>query len=113
MIKGDKPAMASGSSDHAWTMAIKDLARKLDVNQRDRPSKCADYSGLRAATVAREILSEGKPLTIAELTVEVQRRGCRPLDDPRVVAHTIRALLYRPGQFRKDGQGQWSVANSD
>ena len=87
----------------------KALARKLDVNQPGRPSRNPDYSGLRAATVAREILSEGKPMTLVELTVEVQRRGCRSLDDPRAVAHAISALLYRPGQFRKDERGRWLV----
>jgi hypothetical protein len=94
-------------------MEIKALAKKLDINQPGRPltKNASDFSGLRPASVAREILSEGKPLTIAELTIEVQRRGCRPLDDPRVVAHAIRgALLYRRGLYRKDDKGRWGQA---
>ena len=65
---------------------------------------------LKATTVAREILLEGKPMTIVELTLEVQRRGCRALDDPRVVAHAIRSGLQHYGrQLRKDDKGRWSV----
>jgi hypothetical protein len=109
LAKRNARILAAKREYHAALMAIKALARKLDVNQPGRPSKSADNSGLRAGTVAREILSEGKALTIAELTVEVQRRGCRPLDDPRVVAHSIRGLLYRPGVYRKDERGRWGV----
>ena len=72
----------------------------------------SDYSGLKATTVAKEILLEGKPMTLAELTLEVQRRGCRSLDDPRAVAHAINSgLQYYRRQFKRDGNGRWSIAD--
>src|ERR1051326_513731 len=74
---------------------INALARKLNLKPEGRPRKrlAAGDPNLKATTVAREILLEGKPLTIVELTLQVQCRGCRPLDDPRTVAHAIRSGL--------------------
>ena len=44
---------------------------------------------------------EGKAMTITELTIEAQRRGCRSSDSPRVVAHAIRnGLPYIGGISR-------------
>src|SRR5437762_7874024 len=72
---------------HAALKEITALARKLSLKPVGRPCKrlSAGDPNLKATTVAREILLEGKPLTIVELTLEVQRRGCRPLDRPRGV----------------------------
>ncbi len=65
---------------------------------------------MKATTVAREILLEGKPLTMVELTLEVQRRGCRSLDDPRAMAHAIRSgLQYYRRQFKRDRDGRWMI----
>jgi len=50
----------------------------------------AGFAPTIASRVARAILLEGKPMTLVELTIEVQRRGCRSLDDPRIVAKAIR-----------------------
>jgi hypothetical protein len=69
----------------------------------------SDYSGLKATTVAREILLEGKPMTLVELTIEVQRRGCRSQDDPRAVAHALRSGLRYHRGFKRDGEGRWAV----
>ena len=50
-------------------------------------------------------------MSLAELTIEVQQRGCRSLDDPRKVAETIRNALYRDDLFRKDDNGRWSLVS--
>ena len=97
---------------HAALKEIVTLQRKLGIKRPGRPRKiiASDYSGLRATTVAREILLEGKPLTMVELTLEVQRRGCRSLDDPRAVAHAIRSGLHHyRRQIKRDGEGRWYV----
>lgn len=52
-------------------------------------------ASLKATTVAKQILMEGKRMTLAELTAEVQRRGCRSADDYRTVAHAINSGLKR------------------
>jgi hypothetical protein len=107
LAKRNARILAAKREYHAALMEIKALARKLGINQRGRPNK-GDESGLRAATVAKDILSDG-PMTIAELTIEVQQRGCRSLDDPRKVADTIRNALYRDDRFRKDDKGRWAT----
>src|SRR3954454_2718491 len=100
---------------HAALKEIKALQRKLRIKPVGRPCKnqANDLSGLKAATVAVEILREGKAMSIAELTIEVQKRGCRTLDDPRVVAHSIGgALRYyrrRRGEFKRDDKGRWAL----
>jgi hypothetical protein len=51
-------------------------------------------------------------MSLAELTLEVQRRGCRSLDDPRAVAHAINSgLQYYRGKFKRDRDGRWSIAD--
>jgi hypothetical protein len=104
--------LAAKREYHDALLDITALAKKLDVKRPGRPSKdkISDYSLLRATTVAREIMAEGKPFTIAELVIEVQRRGCRSLDDPRVVARNIRNTLLYKGGYRKDEKGRWAVA---
>ena len=65
---------------------------------------------MKATTVAREVLLEGKAMTLVELTLEVQRRGCRSQDDPRLVAKAIRnGLNHYRREFKRDGNGRWAV----
>jgi hypothetical protein len=92
---------------------IRTLQRKLGLKPTGRPRRrlATGDPNLRASTAAVAILREGKPLSIVELTIEVQRRGCRSLDDPRDVAHAIRsALSYYRREFMKDERGRWAVA---
>jgi hypothetical protein len=102
---------------HEALKAIKVLERKLRIKPPGRPCKnqANDLSGLKAATVAIEILREGKAMSIAELTIEVQKRGCRVLDDPRLVAHSIEGGLHyhrrRTGEFERDAAGRWVAVN--
>ena len=46
-------------------------------------------ANLKATAVPREVLLEGKPMTLVELTLEVQRRGYRVGDDPWAVRNSI------------------------
>src|SRR5262245_47669616 len=91
-----------------YSTALKEinaLASKLNLKPLGRPRKGlpAGDPNLKASAVAREILREGTPMSIVELTIEVQRRGCRALDDPRAVAHAIRSGLHAcRREFRKD-----------
>jgi hypothetical protein len=114
LAKRNAAIMAARREYHAALKEINVLKRKLGLKPMGRPRKiiASDYAGLKATTVAREILLEGKPMTMVELTLEVQRRGCRPLDSPRDVAHAIRSgLKHYRREFRKDNAGRWSVAD--
>jgi hypothetical protein len=55
---------------------IKALGRKLGVCMLGRPRKVAvtEDPTLKATAVARDILLEGKSMTLRELTLEVQRQ---------------------------------------
>jgi hypothetical protein len=113
LLKRNAAILAAKREYHAALKEIKALQRKVGLKRPGRPRKivASDYSGLKATTVAREILVEGKPMTIVELTLEVQRRGCRSQDDPRTVGHAIRSGLRYGRGFRKDREGRWSVVD--
>jgi hypothetical protein len=99
---------------HAAVKEINALASKLNLKPQGRPRKRlpAGDPNLKATTVAREILREGKPMSLVELTIEVQRRGCRPLDDPRAVAHAIRSgLAHCRREFKRDENGRWQLVS--
>lgn len=75
-----------------------------------RPSKGRPYRGLTTVQAAERILAEGMPLTLVELTLEVQARGCRSEDDPRRVANALKtALRYHPERFRLGDDDRWAV----
>jgi hypothetical protein len=113
LLKPNAAILAAKREYQAALTEIAALQRTLGIKRPGRPRKIvvSDYSGLKATAVAVEILSEGKPMTLVELTLEVQRRGCRSLDDPRAVAHAIRSgLQYHRRQFKKDGAGRWAIS---
>ena len=99
---------------------IKALATKLRLSRRGRPRKAAyddpiigGDNSCYGQTVIRTIdtiLGEGKALTLVELTIEVQRRGCRARDDSRLVAGVVRNTLTRyKDLYQRDEVGRWSV----
>ena len=91
---------------------IQALDKRLNLKRRGRPPKIVSVENalLKATTVAREVLLEGKPMTMVELTLEVQRRGCRSQDDPRLVSKAIRnGLNHYRREFRRDRDGRWSL----
>src|SRR4051812_6588019 len=114
-IRRNAAIQAAKQDYHAALMDIAALARKLNLKQRGRPCKigASDYTGLKATTVAMEILREGKAWSLVELTIEVQRRGCRAHDNPRAVANAVNGgLRYYRKQLKRDESGRWSVGGS-
>ncbi len=113
LLKRNAAILAAKREYASALKEIRKLQRKLNYKRPGRPRKATgENADLKATTVAREILSEGKPMTLAELTIEVQRRGCRALDDPRIVAHNIESgLRYYRREFRKDERGKWRLVH--
>jgi hypothetical protein len=100
--------------------AIRDLERKVRDERRGRRMESVYDQPLgpvrntlgrktMIASVA-EVLGEGKPMSLPELTIELQRRGVRSRDDPRVVANSVRVSL-RNKRFKRDDKGRWSVVS--
>ena len=119
----DRRNVAIQAAKREYFLALRDirnLARKLSLEKRGRPRKvqydtpirngngsCEDWSVVHTIEL---ILGEGRPLTLVELTIEVQRRGCRAKDDPRVVAKAVRNCLGNyPDRFKRDEAGRWKV----
>lgn len=96
---------------HHELKVIKQIGRSVGLCMPGRPRKqpvATEDASLKATTVAVRVLMKGKPLTLRELTLEVQRRGCRPADDYRVVSHAINSGLRNYRRFfRRDAQGRW------
>jgi hypothetical protein len=111
LTKRNAAIQAARREYHAAVKEINALASKLNLKPTGRPRKKlpAGDPTLKATAVAREILREGKPMSIVELTIEVQRRGCRALDDPRAVAHAVRAGLSHSRGFKRGRDGRWAV----
>ena len=111
LLKRNATILAAKREYAASLKEIKLLQRKLDLKRPGRPRKivASDYSGLRATTLAVEILREGRPMSLAELTIEVQRRGCRSMDDPRALAKCIDSGLYNHRREFKRVAGRWTV----
>jgi hypothetical protein len=78
LLKCNAKILAARREYSAALKEIKALQKKLGLKPMCRLRKivASDYSGLTATTVACEVLREGKALTIVELTIVVQRRGC-------------------------------------
>jgi len=104
---------------HRGLVEIDRLLASMGVSRPPRPRYTAPHSavadgdslaGMTTYKAAEHVLRENQPLTMVELTIEVQRRGCRTDDDPRKVAHCIRgSFFYHRGEFRRDGEGRWWV----
>jgi len=112
--KRDK-AIAAAQSEYVGTLCeISRLSRRLHRG-RSRPRNYGvrdgqSYDTMTVIRAAELVLLEGTPLTIAELTVEIQARGCRTQDNPRTVARAIRSsLAYHRGRFVKDKAGRWTL----
>jgi hypothetical protein len=110
--KRDTAILAAKREYHYALRELRDLKRKLRLRRASKPRMIApgEHPSLKATTVARAILLEGRPMTMVELVLEVQRRGCRSGDHPRAVAHAIRAgLRYYGREIRRDDLGRWAA----
>jgi hypothetical protein len=76
-----------------------------------RRSPDTPFSELTLIEAAERILLESQPMRLTEITLEVQRRGCRPASDPRKVLNSIRTgFAYHRHRFKRDRGGFWYVA---
>ncbi len=116
----EKRDKAMRKARHEYMMAVREIRaveRKLrSAETRRRVRQFQHFhilqdESLKEATAiqaAEVVLREGKPLTLVELTIEVMKRGCRSMDDPKVVANAIRgSLTYHKGRFFRDLEGRW------
>jgi hypothetical protein len=110
LLKRNAAILKAKRDYHAALKKINKLRGKLRIGPAGRPRKVTEDPLLKRTTVARRILLEGKPMTLAELTAEAMLRGCRSSDDPRVVAHAIRSgLRYYGRHFKRDAEGRWAA----
>jgi hypothetical protein len=98
-------------------LEINKLAKALVGHPRKRPhstrairaSGIVQFSELYISEAVAVVLRDSA-MTLTELTLEIQRRGCRENDDPRKVAHAIRAvMLYHRAKYKRDKSGRWSA----
>jgi hypothetical protein len=120
VTKRDKAILDARREYRTAIQEIRALARRLGIERRGRRRQ-AGYDrliaggddschGMTVVASAELILLEGRPLTMIELAIEVQRRGCRSRDDSRAVAKAIRnGFAYHRKRFRRDRNGRWSV----
>src|SRR5437762_1085724 len=94
---------------------ISKLAGKLVGRPRKRPHSTrairargdVPFSELYIAEAVAVVLRDSA-ITLTELTLEIQRRGCREHDDPRKVAHAIRAaMLFPRANYKRYKAGRW------
>jgi hypothetical protein len=112
-------AIRAARNEYAATLAeitklAKAMRRKRPTPPETRLVRSGDdkpFSDMTAIEAAERVLLEGESLRLAELTLEVQSRGCRAGDDPRAVAHAIRsAMRYHRCRFEFDKKSlRWSV----
>jgi hypothetical protein len=116
-------AITKARMDYRATMReIKSLQHRLRATKEKKPRyvkpRKADpkspYFNMTTIQAAELVLREGKPLTLVELVVEVQERGCRMADDPRRVMRAIQgSLKYHSDRFRQDCEGRWSIEQAE
>ena len=118
--KRDRAIQKARAEYHLAIQDIRAISRKLRCHGTRKPKysafrkpvKCRNHS-CRELTVigaAETILREGVPLKLVDLTLEVQRRGCRTNDDPHAVFATISSgFRYHRDRFVRDADARWSV----
>lgn len=112
LLRRNAKILAAKRDYHKEIKAIKTMGRSLGIGLMGRPRKAApvtEDASLKATPTALKILREGKAMTIMELALEAQRRGCRSADSPRAVAHAIRSGLRYHRHHFKVVAGRWSV----
>ncbi len=121
--KRDKAIQAAKRQYRIESQELRGMKRRLKLVGRGRPRQLAydrqiaggnnSCLGMTVTAAVHLILSEGKPLTLVELTIEVQRRGVRVHDDSRFVAKTVHGALcnYRE-RYKRDDKGRWAVAGA-
>lgn len=117
--------------DASIAKAHKRYKKRLEViNRKSRPVKLVspkmrqrfpqrrlgpdgDYSKMYTIEAGEHVLRELGPMTLIELTIEVQRRGCRSGDCHLKVENTLRvSLIYHSERFSRDEAGRWGLNES-
>jgi hypothetical protein len=118
--KRDRAIRAARDEYNATLADITKLSRLIRqkrpaIPQDARTVRSEDGKPFREMTVieaAEQVLLEGRPLRLTELTLEIQSRGCRAGDDPRAVAHAIHSSFrYHKSRFARDKTMRWSVVD--
>jgi flagellar biosynthesis/type III secretory pathway protein FliH len=112
--KRDK-AIAKARREYARTYKeLRSIGRRLGMTRRQQQCYAIkendSLAGMTVVGAAEAVLRERPALTLPELAIEIQRRGCRSEDDSRRVLNVIRnAFRYHSERFSRDYRGRWSV----
>lgn len=106
----------------ATVQELRALRRRLKIENRGKYTRQKLYDrvidggddslfGWTVADAAMYVLVEaGRPMTVTEVVLEIQRRGCRSRDESRAVARAVRASFeYHTERVKKDWKGRWGV----
>jgi len=109
----------------ATVQELRALRRRLKLENRGKHTRQKLYDrvidggddslyGWSVADAAAFVLREaGRPMTVTEVVLEIQRRGCRSRDESRAVARAVRgSFQYHSERFKKDWKGRWGVVLS-
>ena len=118
--KRDRAIQQARAEYHLNIQDIRAISRKLRCHGTKKPKYNAFRKPVRALNhscreltviaAAELVLREGKPMTLVELTLEVQRRGCRTNDDPHAVLSAINSSFqYHRDRFKRDADARWSL----
>lgn len=96
---------------------ISKLARKMGQRYPKAPyrkskEKSGDFANYKVSEAVEVVLRESaKPMAALEVTLDIQRRGCRPHEDPRYLVRSVRGVLnYHTGKkFSQCGDGRWEI----
>jgi hypothetical protein len=119
--KRDAAIQAARAEYNRTVRDIKLVCRAVDVRitQRTRPvalrklhrSDGKPFHKLSIVGAAERVLSEGKPLTMTELVVELKARGYPVGDSPRRITRALReAFRYHNTRFKRGPNGRWGLA---
>lgn len=95
------------------------LARKMGQpvprpTRKKKPKAVADgFPRTKISKAVEIVLNEAsKPMDALEITIEIQRRGCRDYENPRHLIRAVRASLhyFNGRKFSQDAEGRWALA---
>ncbi len=85
--------------------------KRLGVREIKAVRSGTPFRRLNSVQAAHAVLSEGKPMTLVELVVALQSRGCRRGHNPHRVLRTLRECFrYHRDKFVQDAEGRWSIS---
>lgn len=68
------------------------------------------FCTLTAVKAAETVLRELGPLSLVDIVLTIQSRGCRYADAPRAVMNAVRTgFRYHHDKFTQDAEGRWGI----